>query len=118
MPRRKREARGTIYVLRLEGGYYYIGYTRYFQLRMRQHFEGRGAKFTQLHKPIEIVETLQNRTKRSEHSVTKRYIRKYGVDKVRGGDWCGTTPNSYCPYYYLPKRRGSFSRKARDLQAR
>jgi predicted GIY-YIG superfamily endonuclease len=96
---------GRVYVLKLEDGCYYIGYTNYFQLRMNQHFNRKGAKFTRLHPPIKILEVFDNATPALEHVVTKRYIRKYGVARVRGGDWVGTTRNSYCPAYYLPKKK-------------
>jgi predicted GIY-YIG superfamily endonuclease len=92
---------GTVYVLYLKDGYYYIGYTRWFNIRMKQHFSGNGARFTRLHKPLKVLEIIDNVHKYTEHLVTRRYIKKYGASKVRGGDWVGCTKNSYCPIKYL-----------------
>lgn len=91
--------RGTVYVLELKDNCYYIGFTTWLDLRIKQHFEDSGAKFIKLHRPIRIIETFENVTKFMEHTITIRYIKKHGVNNVRGGRWCGTTPNSYCPYF-------------------
>lgn len=91
---------GKVYVLKLKGGYFYIGFTRYLQLRIRQHFNGKGAKFTKLHKPLKVVEVIDGDLI-IEHMMTRKYIEKYGVDKVRGGDWVATTPYAVCPSFYL-----------------
>ena len=44
-----------VYVLLCEDGSYYTGCTRSVKSRFRQHLKGRGARYTRIHKPKEIV---------------------------------------------------------------
>ncbi len=78
--------RGDIYVLSLENSCYYIGFTRYFEMRMNDHFEGNGAIWTKKHSPIDVIERHPNKTLNYENFLTEKYINKYGYEKVRGGD--------------------------------
>ena len=80
-----------VYVLKCECDNYYIGITYHFNSRMAQHMIGTGATWTRLHKPISCDRVIINGNKRIEDDVTLEYMRKYGVDKVRGGRWCRTT---------------------------
>lgn len=83
-----------LYVLALEDGNYYVGVTsKTPEQRFRQHQKGyAGAYWTKLHKPIKILDTkdLGNRTYESaeeyENKVVRKYIAKYGINNVRGGD--------------------------------
>ena len=75
-----------IYVLELESGKYYIGETTNLDVRMESHFSGEGSVWTGLHKPVRLVETIKNDT--HENKVTLEYMKKYGVDNVRGGSYC------------------------------
>ena len=45
-----------IYVLKLENNKWYVVKTRCLKRRLKEHFSGRGAKWTQLHAPLECVE--------------------------------------------------------------
>jgi predicted GIY-YIG superfamily endonuclease len=45
-----------VYVLELQGGYYYIGIALDVSKRFQAHVIGEGANFTRLHKPIRIRE--------------------------------------------------------------
>lgn len=80
------EIRGNVYVLELEGGCFYVGFTRNINYRMTSHFTNNGALWTKKHKPISILELHENRTLEYENILTEKYIEKYGYDKVRGGD--------------------------------
>ena len=79
-----------IYVLECEGGNYYVGMTENGERRLRQHIMGKGAKWTQKHKPKKIVEYHRNMRKSDEKKITERMMKKYGSRKVRGGPYVRT----------------------------
>lgn len=82
-----------IYVLQLEDGCIYVGMTTDMAQRLKQH-EGLdpqfpGAAWTQLHKPTGINPIYTEPwTEFGENNVTKKYMRTFGIDKVRGGTFC------------------------------
>ena len=79
-----------VYVLKLEDGCYYVGVSTNLNVRLAQHLDGTGAKWTRLHNVIGIEEVrFGNRT--TEDLVTKEYINKYGSDKVKGGSYTRNT---------------------------
>lgn len=83
-----------MYVLKLEGGKYYVGVTsKTPHFRFNQHKKGfAGASWTKLHKPIRIYDTKDlgmityAAAQKFENKVVDRYIKKYGINNVRGGD--------------------------------
>lgn len=75
----------VIYILRLEGGKYYVGKTGNAYRRFNDHFKGRGARWTKLHKPIEVLDIIENKSLFTEDNVTKQLMINYGIDNVRGG---------------------------------
>jgi predicted GIY-YIG superfamily endonuclease len=77
-----------VYVLRLEDDCYYIGSSYNLNQRLSQHWGGSGAKWTRLHKPVEVIEVVYPAGKTTENDTTKRYMEKFGADKVKGGSWC------------------------------
>jgi predicted GIY-YIG superfamily endonuclease len=77
-----------VYVLSLEDECWYIGITLNLNVRMAQHWSGKGAKWTKLHTPKRICEVFYPGTRELENEVTKRYIEQYGREKVCGGSWC------------------------------
>lgn len=78
-----------VYVLQLNDNCWYVGYTRNLSSRMNAHFEGRGSKWTQLHKPVAIAMTIKG-TKNIERLVTLEMMKIRGTSKVRGARWCST----------------------------
>lgn len=44
-----------VYVLLCKDGTYYTGCTKHMSSRFRQHMNGRGARYTRVHKPQKIV---------------------------------------------------------------
>jgi predicted GIY-YIG superfamily endonuclease len=87
-----------LYALRLEGGCWYIGMTYNVQRRFAKHSSGKGAIWTRLHKPVEIVEVreteciMQEDAAHLEDDMTIEYAMIYGSDSVRGGGYCQTKP--------------------------
>lgn len=77
----------NIYVLRLEGNRFYIGKTDNVQQRLQQHMQGQGSNWTRKYKPLSLEKTIKNASPFEEDKVTKEYMAKYGVDKVRGGSY-------------------------------
>jgi predicted GIY-YIG superfamily endonuclease len=78
----------SVYVLKLEDECYYIGITFNLNLRMAQHWSSQGAKWTKLHKPVSIVEVIYPATVENENEITLKYMKLFGKDLVRGGNWC------------------------------
>ena len=79
-----------IYVLKLAGGKYYVGKSADVAQRFKQHASGRGSTWTGLHKPVSIIETRPINSPFDETNVTKEYMKKYGMDNVRGGAYSKT----------------------------
>ena len=77
----------NIYVLRLEGGRYYVGKSDNVMNRYKQHIEGSGSAWTRKHKPVSLEKIIENVSSFEEDKVTKEYMSKYGIDKVRGGSY-------------------------------
>ncbi len=77
----------NVYALQLENGKYYIGKARNVQDRFRKHLSGYGSKWTQMHKPLSIIEIHNNVSPFVEDAITKDFIAKYGIENVRGGSY-------------------------------
>lgn len=77
----------NIYILRLEGGRYYIGKSDNVINRYKQHVNGNGSAWTRKYKPISLEKTVENVSPFDEDKYTKEYMSKYGIDKVRGGSY-------------------------------
>jgi predicted GIY-YIG superfamily endonuclease len=77
----------NIYVLRLEGGRYYVGKSENVKHRYQQHLNGSGSAWTKKYKPVSLEKTFTNVSPFQEDMITKQYMNKYGIDKVRGGSY-------------------------------
>ncbi len=44
-----------MYILKCSDGSYYTGSTKYLDIRMKQHNEGRGANYTAKRLPVELI---------------------------------------------------------------
>lgn len=77
----------NIYVLRLEGGRYYVGKSDNVTNRYQQHLNGSGSAWTRKYKPLALEKTIENVSPFQEDMITKEYMSKYGIDKVRGGSY-------------------------------
>lgn len=83
-----------LYVLQLEDNKYYVGITTQTpEKRFLQHKNGfAGAAWAHKHKPIAIHDTKDlgvvpaATAEQFENKVVRLYIKKYGIDNVRGGD--------------------------------
>jgi len=78
----------NVYVLRLQGGHYYVGKSDDVIARYQHHLDGKGSAWTKKYPPIQLVESKDDVSPFEEDKVTKEYMAKYGIDKVRGGSYC------------------------------
>ena len=78
----------TIYVLKLKENKYYIGKTTNPKYRLEQHFIEGGSAWTKKYKPISLYELIPNKQDSDEQIITQEYMKKYGIENVRGGPWC------------------------------
>ena len=85
----------NIYVLRLQGGRYYVGKTGDIMKRFQQHLKGYGSAWTKKYKPVSLEKTHMNVSPFQEDSITKEYMSKHGIDKVRGGSYCEITLSGF-----------------------
>ena len=82
------------YVLVLEDGKLYVGITKEIARRYLEHKSGAGAAFTHIHRPLGVVYYQETGTswkpsaEALKHEITVRLISRYGVENVRGADFC------------------------------
>jgi predicted GIY-YIG superfamily endonuclease len=77
----------NIYILRLQGGKFYVGKSENVMLRYQQHLNGCGSAWTKKYKPISLEKTIENVSPFDEDKTTKEYMAKYGIENVRGGSY-------------------------------
>ena len=78
----------AIYILKCEQDKYYVGKSKNADFRIKDHFEKGGSQWTKKYKPIEIVEIRDDCKDSDEQIITQEYMKKYGIQNVRGGPWC------------------------------
>lgn len=91
----------SIYILRCEDDFYYIGEskTKWLKMRIRQQFgekikNGGPSEFCKKHQPIEVVSVFDlgiltyKEAEIIENAWTKIFVNRFGKDKVRGGISC------------------------------
>ena len=83
-----------IYILRLEQDKYYIGKSecktrKGVENRINHHFNQteKASAWCRKYKPVEIIEIKENQIVEDEDKWTKVYMRKYGIENVRGGKY-------------------------------
>jgi putative endonuclease len=64
-----------VYVLLCDDGSFYTGYTRNVNSRLRLHVNGRGARYTRIHKPKKLVYT-EEFPSRAEAMKRERRLKK------------------------------------------
>jgi predicted GIY-YIG superfamily endonuclease len=84
-----------VYVLKLEGGFIFVGSTATALLeeRYRIHRVKNGSSWTNIHNPIQIIEVISaghctgREARDLENSITLQYMAIHGWRNVRGGDF-------------------------------
>lgn len=77
-----------IYILKLKSNKYYIGKTSNPKFRLDSHFNYNGSSWTKKYKPINIHQLIPDCDIFDEDKYTLKYIKKYGINNVRGGSFC------------------------------
>jgi predicted GIY-YIG superfamily endonuclease len=78
----------SIYVLKLKNNKYYVGKTTNPTYRLKDHFSEGGSAWSKKYKPITVHELRPDCSDSDEQIVTQEYMKKYGIENVRGGPWC------------------------------
>jgi predicted GIY-YIG superfamily endonuclease len=77
-----------VYVLKLTRDKYYVGWSNTsLRDRITAHFNGKGAAWTKIYKPIDIHEIKIGGNKITETTLTLQFMKKYGWQNVRGANW-------------------------------
>ena len=76
-----------IYILELNNNKYYVGKTDLPEIRLDAHFDNNGSAWTKKYKPQAIVEIIPDCSEFDEDKYTKIYMKKFGIDNVRGGSY-------------------------------
>lgn len=66
------EKKYFVYMLLIENGALYCGYTDDVERRFQAHIEGKGAKYTRANKPLKVVYTKEFETKSEAMKEEKR----------------------------------------------
>lgn len=77
-----------IYILKLSQNKYYVGKTTDINRRYNEHVQGTyGSAWTRKYKTECIIEFFDDHGF-DELATTLRYMKKYGIENVRGADYC------------------------------
>jgi len=76
-----------IYILKLNNNKYYVGKTTNPKFRLETHFKNNGSTWTRKYKPQQIQELIPDCDDYDEDKWTIKYMKKYGIDNVRGGSF-------------------------------
>jgi hypothetical protein len=83
-----RSGKGMVYLLKLVEGKYYVGWTGDIRRRIEEHFDDRGARWTRLYPPLEVL-LIKIGSTGLETEVASRCRQYWGAANVRGGPWWG-----------------------------
>ena len=74
-----------IYILKLQNNKYYVGKTNNPKKRLVEHYDGYGSAWTNKYRPIKVLELISNSDDYDEEKYTIEYMKKFGIENVRGG---------------------------------
>ena len=77
-----------IYVLKQQNNKYYVGKTANPKFRLDTHFKTGGCAWTKKYKPTQIIGLFPDCDVFDEDKYTIKYMKKYGIENVRGGSFC------------------------------
>lgn len=97
----------SIYVLKCETDKYYVGKTYNIDRRYNEHAVQNGSEWTKCHKPLEIIEQIDNCDDFDEDKYVLKYMSKYGIDNVRGGSFSTVILDYDTREYIIRMIRGS-----------
>ena len=78
-----------IYILKLTNNKWYIGITSDMRKRLYRHIRGYGSKWTGKYRMIRVYGVFKTTKPNLDEKIyTLNFMKKYGVDNVRGYKWC------------------------------
>jgi len=85
LKKRSRSQSYYVYVLLCDDGSYYTGYTRNVNLRIIQHLDGRGARYTRMHRPkkliyLELIKTRGEAMRRERQIKSLSHVQKSNLE--------------------------------------
>ena len=85
LKKRSRSQSYYVYVLLCDNGSYYTGYARNVNLRIIQHLDGRGARYTRMHRPkrliyLELIKTRSEAMRRERQIKSLSHIQKRNLE--------------------------------------
>ena len=69
---------GSVYVLELEGGRIYVGWSRNVSNRLSEHWAGVGSQMTRMYPPIRVLQLVFPADHDIENDLTRQYARTHG----------------------------------------
>lgn len=75
-----------VYILKCENSKYYVGKTNNVEKRLEDHKNG-DVYWTKINKIIKVEEVVSNVDDFDEDKYVKIYMKKYGIENVRGGSY-------------------------------
>lgn len=97
-----------IYILKLQKNKYYIGKTNYPDIRINEHLKKNCAsQWTKKYKVIKVEKIIKDCDDFDEDSYTLRYMNKYGIENVRGGQFVRLNLTNIELQYIKSSMRGS-----------
>ncbi|MBK5374651.1 GIY-YIG nuclease family protein [Pseudomonas sp. TH43] len=95
----KEEVEYFLFILKLEGDRYYVGYSSKPDARIKRYFAGKGSDWTGLYKPVEVLTTRSLGALRESDAAAKTadatvsMMRLVGWRNVRGAAWKSVDPD-------------------------
>jgi len=77
----------NLYVFQLTHGCFYIGCSEDVNRSFVELRAGFGPEWTRTHKPISIIQVVENAEEYHETAILYEYFKVHGLDKVRGGPY-------------------------------
>jgi len=112
-----------IYILKLQNNKYYVGKTKNPKKRLVEHYNGYGSAWTNKYRPIKVLELISNSDDYDEEKYTIEYMKKFGIENVRGGtfttihlpkfqtDYLEKVINSTSNKCYICGKKGHFAKE-------
>ena len=79
------------YVIECAENYYYVGITDCLTDTWFHHINGIESIWTKIHKPLRVVTVIDEAETHDEFSLIKLYMARFGIEKVRGGNYWQVT---------------------------
>lgn len=76
-----------VFVLMLENAHFYIGTTNNPNFKINDFLSATQSDWVKIHKPIKLHNIIPNCTSEDADKYTLKYMKKYGIHKVRGGSY-------------------------------